>query len=65
MRKDKGQARLERRRFLRGLGLTAGGVVAVPAAAQAQERVETPEEQVKERYQETEHVKRFYALNRL
>lgn len=58
---------LERRRFLRGLGLATGGAVAAaaPLAAEAAEVTESPEEQAKSRYRETEHVKRFYALNRL
>lgn len=57
-----------RRRFLRGLGVAAGGAAAaVPLAvsAVAEEVPETDEAQAKGRYQETEHVKRFYALNRL
>ena len=33
--------------------------------ATAAQAAETPQEQVKTRYRETEHVKRFYALNRL
>jgi hypothetical protein len=56
---------VERRHFLRGLGIAAGGAVVAPAAAGAAEVPEPPQEQVKKRYQETEHVKRFYALNRL
>lgn len=58
---------LERREFLRGLGVAAGGAAAVaaPTAAAAAETKETPPEQVKKRYQESEHVKRFYALNRI
>ncbi len=58
-----------RRRFLRGLGVAAGGAAAaVPLAAvsaAAAEVTETDEEQAKGRYQETDHVKRFYALNRV
>jgi hypothetical protein len=58
---------LERRSFLRGLGIAAGGAAAVPAVAVAAdaEKGEWPEEQAKSRYRATEHVKRFYALNRL
>ncbi len=67
MKKDEQHKGLERRDFLRGLGIAAGGVAAVaPVVGQAAEaKSETPEEQVKSRYQETDHVKRFYALNRL
>lgn len=59
--------RLERRDFLRGLGVAAGGAAAAAAAvpAGAAEPTETPQEQAKTRYRESEHVKRFYALNRL
>lgn len=63
------RGRLERRRFLKGLGLAAGGAAAAAApagaAAAAEGRAEAAEEQVKPRYRETEEVKRFYALNRL
>jgi len=54
-----------RRRFLRGLGVAAGGAAAVPLAVVAKEVPETDEAQAKGRYQETDHVKRFYALNRV
>ncbi len=58
---------VERRRFLQGLGVAAGGAAAATAGtvALAAEVNETDEEQAKGRYQETEHVKRFYALNRV
>ena len=67
MKRDENRAGLERRGFLKGVGLAAGGAATavVPAAAGAAEPTETPEEQAKKRYQETDHVKRFYALNRL
>lgn len=59
--------RLERRDFLRGLGVAAGGAAAAAAAvpAGAAEPAETSQERTKKRYRESEHVKRFYALNRL
>lgn len=59
---------IDRRDLLKALGLGAlGGAVATAAltAAPAAEAGETPQEEVKPRYSETEHVKRFYALNRL
>lgn len=63
---QKAEHRLERRSFLKGLGLAAGGTAgAAVAVAAADEEGETPEEQAKSRYRETEHVKRFYELNRL
>jgi len=61
-------AGLERRGFLRGLGVAAGGaaaVVPVVLGAGAAEAAESPEEQVKGRYQESDHVKNYYHLNRL
>ena len=60
-----GREGLERRNFLRGLGLATGTAVAAPVLNSTAEADETPEEQAAERYQETDHVKRFYALNRL
>ncbi len=50
-----------RRLFLRGAGVAA---VAVPLAAKGETLVRPTEHQIPARYQETEHVKRFYALNR-
>ncbi|AWB08602.1 hypothetical protein A6A40_26860 (plasmid) [Azospirillum humicireducens] len=58
---------LQRRDILKTLGLGAAGTAAatlLPAGDEAQAK-ESPQEQVKARYRETEHVKRFYALNRL
>ncbi|MGA1855135.1 twin-arginine translocation signal domain-containing protein [Azospirillum sp. 11R-A] len=58
---------LQRRDILKTLGLGAAGAAAaavLPAGEEAQ-AMESPQEQVKARYRETEHVKRFYALNRL
>ncbi len=56
---------LERRRFLKAASIAAVGAAAVtqvtPVEAQA---TETAPERTKARYQETEHVRRFYALNR-
>ena len=55
----------ERRNFLKGAGLAAIGAAAatqaVPTEASA---TEAPAERTKARYQETAHVRRFYALNR-
>ncbi len=57
---------LERRTFLKSVGAVgAGAAAAVAATATGAEAAETNEEQVKQRYRETDHVKRFYALNRL
>ena len=60
-----GRASVERRNFLRGLGLATGTAVVAPALSSPAEADEIPEEQAAKRYQENEHVKRFYALNRL
>lgn len=58
---------LERRSLLKGLGLGAAGAAAAAATLRAApaEAMESRQEQVKSRYRETDHVKRFYALNRL
>ncbi|MBP2297473.1 twin-arginine translocation signal domain-containing protein [Azospirillum picis] len=57
---------LQRRDLLKTLGLGAAGAAAATVLPGEQARAEeTPREQVKTRYRETEHVKRFYALNRL
>jgi hypothetical protein len=57
---------VERRDFLKAVGLAGGAAaVAVPLAVTGAQAEETREERVKARYQETEHVKQFYALNRL
>ncbi|PWC36948.1 twin-arginine translocation signal domain-containing protein [Azospirillum sp. TSO22-1] len=55
---------IDRRDLLKGLGFGAAGAAALTAAPTA-EAAETPQEQVKQRYAETDHIKRFYALNRL
>jgi hypothetical protein len=57
---------LERRAFLKGVGAAGAGAAAVVAtAATGAQAAESNEDQVRQRYSETEHVKRFYALNRL
>jgi anaerobic selenocysteine-containing dehydrogenase len=60
-------AKLERRGFLKALGLGAGAAAAgvagdaslAPAAA-----TESREERTKARYKETDHVKTYYRTNR-
>jgi hypothetical protein len=54
---------LDRRAFLTGTGL-AGVTAATGGVALVQAR-ETPDEQLKPRYAETDHVRRFYDMNRL
>lgn len=55
-----------RRLLLKGVALTGlGAAAATTLATGGAEAAESPEEQVKPRYRETEHVKRYYALNRL
>jgi hypothetical protein len=57
--------KLDRRNFLRaglvGAGAAAAGVSVAPAPALASE---SEAEKKKARYQETAHVKKFYATNR-
>jgi len=54
---------VERRAFLKTLGL--GAVGAATVAPLVGEAKETAQEREKPRYQVTDHVKRFYKLNRL
>jgi hypothetical protein len=54
-----------RRDFLRALGAGAGVAAAAPIAATgAKADSETNDEKRKARYQETDHVKKFYSVNR-
>lgn len=55
-----------RRRFLTAAGIAGAGAVAAGAATVVRAEVaESPEEQVRGRYERTPHVERFYFLNRL
>jgi hypothetical protein len=60
------KAGLERRDFLRVMGMGAAGAAAVVPllAAGPAKAVETAEERVKQRYRETDHVKKYYQTNR-
>ena len=64
--KSRNGAKLDRRDVLRALGVGAGaataaaGGLATPATADS----ETNDEKRKARYQETEHVKTYYRVNR-
>ena len=53
-----------RREFLRALGAGAGVAVAAPLATEARADSENNDEKRKARYQETDHVKKFYSVNR-
>ena len=61
-REDK--AKLGRRDVLRALGAGAGAAAAAPLATEARADNESNDEKRKARYRETDHVKRFYAVNR-
>ena len=52
-----------RRDFLRALGVGAAAA-ATPLATTAKADSETNDEKRKPRYQESDHVKRFYRVNR-
>lgn len=60
--KDKGM--VGRREFLRVLGAGATAAAAAPLATEAKADSETNDEKRKARYQESDHVKRFYRVNR-
>jgi hypothetical protein len=55
-----------RREFLRKMGAGAGlaATAAVPLAGAAKADTENNDEKRKSRYQESEHVKTFYRVNR-
>lgn len=65
MRTEK-KATVGRRDFLRTLGLGAGVAVAAvaPIASEAVADSESSSDRRKARYQETDHVKAFYRVNR-
>ncbi len=67
--KQEAQAKetLDRRSFLRGasVGAAAAAVAGVAAAPAKVEAAENAETRKKQRYKETEHVKRYYDSNRL
>ncbi|QCN97605.1 twin-arginine translocation signal domain-containing protein [Azospirillum argentinense] len=66
---DGGQKKtgLERRSLLKGLGLGAAGAAAAAATLRAApaEAMDPGPEEMRSRYRDNDHVKRFYALNRL
>jgi hypothetical protein len=54
-----------RRDFLRALGAGAGIAATAPiAATEANADTESNDEKRKSRYQDSDHVKKFYAVNR-
>ncbi|HYZ63135.1 MAG TPA: twin-arginine translocation signal domain-containing protein [Acetobacteraceae bacterium] len=59
--KTERKVRIDRRLFLRGAGVAA---VAAPLTASAEELRQPTNNQAPARYKESEHVKRFYELNR-
>ena len=61
---DEDKSKLGRRDLLRALGAGAGAAAAAPLATEAHADSESNDEKRKARYRETDHVKRFYAVNR-
>lgn len=53
-----------RRDFLRALGAGATAAAAAPLATEAKADSENNDEKRKPRYQESDHVKRYYRVNR-
>ena len=65
--KDEKKTAVGRRDFLRKVGLGAvgaGATVAAPLAGSALADSESTDEKRKARYQETDHIKTFYRVNR-
>ena len=63
MDKEK-KTKVGRREFLRAMGAGAGLAAAAPLATRAKADTENNDEKRKARYQETDHVKTFYRVNR-
>lgn len=65
MSKVEKEAAVDRRGFLKALGAGSAGAAAGMAIGSATAAAgESPEEKKKKRYQESEHVKKFYQTNR-
>ena len=65
--KDEKKTTVGRRYFLRKVGIGAvgaGAAVAAPLVETARADTETNDEKRKARYQETDHVKTYYRVNR-
>jgi hypothetical protein len=65
--KDEKKTTVGRRDFLRKVGIGAvgaGAAVATPLTGPAHADTENNDEKRKARYQETDHVKTFYRVNR-
>ena len=65
--KDEKKTTVGRRDFLRKVGIGAvgaGAAVAAPLTGPALADTETTDEKRKARYQETDHIKTFYRVNR-
>jgi len=64
--KPENKTAVGRREFLRVLGAGAGvaATTAAPLATAAKADSENNDEKRKARYRETDHVKKFYAVNR-
>ena len=65
--KDEKKTTVGRRDFLRKVGIGAvgaGAAVAAPLVETARADTETNDEKRKARYQETDHVKTYYRVNR-
>ena len=63
--KTEPKAAMGRREFLRTLGVsTAAAAASGPLAIEARADTETNDEKRKARYQETDHVKTYYRVNR-
>lgn len=62
---DKRQSALSRRNFLRAFGGASTTAIAAAALVPTEAQAYDPgEEETRSRYQETDHVKAFYRVNR-
>jgi hypothetical protein len=65
MKQQEEKSKVRRRDFLRAMGAGAGlAVTAAPLAAAPAAAAESEDDKKKARYKETDHVKKFYQVNR-
>ena len=64
MKEQTSKPKVGRRDFLRALGAGAAVTAAAPLATEAKADSESNDDKRKARYQETDHVKAFYRVNR-
>jgi hypothetical protein len=62
--KENDKRTVDRRAFLRTIGVGAGAAATAPLATAAKADSENNDDKRKARYKETDHVRTFYRVNR-